>query len=124
PNVQGTRSVLRFLQEVFRRAEKGLATFGDVLQRRGQPMSSSDRIRVGEHLVERKVLDEIARELRQYQHRRRRYEYLRLRYQQIPLESPLPAEGGSRASLPSDPTLRAVEQMEAIREIGRASCRE
>lgn len=28
PNVQGTRSVPRFWQEVFRRAEKGLATFG------------------------------------------------------------------------------------------------
>lgn len=79
-------------------------------------MSSSDRIRVGEYLVERRVLDEIAGELRQYQHRRRRYEYLRLRYQQIPLESPPPAEGGSRASLPSDPTLQAVEQMEAIQE--------
>jgi len=89
--------------------------FGRADAEEGQTMSSRDLIRVGEYLVERKVLDEIACELRQYQHRRRRYEYLRLRYQQIPLESPPPAEGGSRTSLPSDPTLRAVEQMEAIR---------
>ncbi|MBY6278436.1 hypothetical protein [Symbiobacterium thermophilum] len=79
-------------------------------------MSSSDRIRVGEYLVERQVLDEIAQELRQYQHRRRRYEYLRLRYQQVPLESPMPSEGAGRNPGPSNPTLRAVERMESIQQ--------
>jgi len=78
-------------------------------------MMSSDQVRVGEYMVDRSVLDEVARELRQYQHRRRRYEYLRLRYQQIPLESPPPSEGVGHGSGPGDPTLRAVEKLEDTR---------
>lgn len=76
---------------------------------------SSDQVRVGEYMVDRSVLDEAARELRQYQHRRRRYEYLRLRYQQIPLESPPPSERVGHGSGPGDPTLRAVERLEDVR---------
>lgn len=85
-------------------------------------MSASDIVRVSGWEVERKVLDQMGRELSLYESKQMRTQYLSDRIQQMQArlsrtlqESSGPADGMPRGSDPGNPVLAKVERMDEIR---------